>query len=252
MADSAIQEKEIQEGDKKKKLTQREKKLERIKKFKQLQERLDDSISENRQDVYEEHNKSKENPKEEARQERKKRKAEILLDKQTAEENNIDYDRKRAVEYTVEDVERWERKQKKKAKKADTGFTDYAQIAAKKYKKQMNEFKPNLQEYNKQKQIAMLSSISSDDTSDFYRDANSTAYASIESKPSNEAINRVVKDLEKQVEKRNKFSRRRRWDDDAEVTYINERNMRFNKKLSRAYDKYTDEIKANLERGTAL
>ena len=41
----------------------------------------DDSINENRKDVYEEHSKSKENPKEEARQERKRRKAEILLDK---------------------------------------------------------------------------------------------------------------------------------------------------------------------------
>jgi len=169
-----------------------------------------------------------------------------------AEENDIDYERKRAMEYTIEDVERWEKKQKKKAKRADTGFTDYAQIAAKKYKKQINEFKPNLHEYNKQKQIALLSSVNTGDTSDFYRDANSTAYASIDSKPSTEAVNRLVKDLEKQVERRNKFSRRRRWDDDAEVTYINERNMRFNKKLSRAYDKYTEEIKANLERGTAL
>lgn len=40
-----------------------------------------------------------------------------------AEENDIDYDRKRALEYTIEDVERWEKKQKKKAKRADTGFT---------------------------------------------------------------------------------------------------------------------------------
>ncbi|ORX82274.1 SYF2-domain-containing protein [Anaeromyces robustus] len=235
-----------------KKLSQKERRLERLKKFKKLQERLDDSINENRKDVYEEHSKSKENPKEEARQERKRRKAEILLDKKLAEENDIDYERKRALEYTIEDVERWEKKQKKKAKRADTGFTDYAQIAAKKYKKQINEFKPNLQEYNKQKQMALLSSLNTGDTSDFYRDANSTAYASIDSKPSTEAVNRLVKDLEKQVERRNKFSRRRRWDDDAEVTYINERNMRFNKKLSRAYDKYTEEIKANLERGTAL
>jgi len=40
-----------------------------------------------------------------------------------AEENDIDYERKRALEYTIEDVERWEKKQKKKAKRADTGFT---------------------------------------------------------------------------------------------------------------------------------
>lgn len=35
-------------------------------------------------------------------------------------------------------------------------------------------------------------------------------------------------------------------------TYINERNMRFNNKMARAYDKYTAEIRANFERGTAI
>jgi len=40
--------------------------------------------------------------------------------------------------------------------------------------------------------------VNTGDTSDFYRDANSTAYASIDSKPSTEAVNRLVKDLEKQ------------------------------------------------------
>ena len=52
--------------------------------------------------------------------------------------------------------------------------------------------------------------------------------------------------------KRAKYSRRRPFDEDADIDYINERNMKFNKKLERFYGKYTAEIKQNLERGTAI
>ena len=34
------------------------------------------------------------------------------------------------------------------------------------------------------------------------------------------------------LKKQNKFSRCRGWDGDTEVTFINKKNMRFNKKLS--------------------
>ena len=54
------------------------------------------------------------------------------------------------------------------------------------------------------------------------------------------------------IEKRSKFSRRRAFKHDGDVDYINERNMRFNRKAARYYDKYTAEIKQNLERGTAV
>lgn len=54
------------------------------------------------------------------------------------------------------------------------------------------------------------------------------------------------------IEKRSKFSRRRAFNEEADVDYINERNMKFNKKAARFYDKYTAEIKQNLERGTAV
>lgn len=40
--------------------------------------------------------------------------------------------------------------------------------------------------------------------------------------------------------------------DDADIDYINERNMNFNKKLERFYGQHTAEIKQNLERGTAV
>lgn len=62
----------------------------------------------------------------------------------------------------------------------------------------------------------------------------------------------MAKELETHIEKRSKFSRRRRRLEEEDVTYINERNRNYNKKISRAFDKYTVEIKQNLERGTAL
>ena len=55
-----------------------------------------------------------------------------------------------------------------------------------------------------------------------------------------------------QQEERSKFSRRRTEHEGADIDYINDRNKHFNKKIKRAYDKYTVEIRQNLERGTAL
>ena len=59
-------------------------------------------------------------------------------------------------------------------------------------------------------------------------------------------------DIEQQQENRKKFSRRRALYEDQDVNYINDRNMNFNKKLQRYFSKEAAEIKANLERGTAL
>lgn len=53
-------------------------------------------------------------------------------------------------------------------------------------------------------------------------------------------------------ERRGKFSRRRTFVEGEAVDYINDRNRVFNKKIGRYYDKYSTEIKQNLERGTAL
>ncbi|NXD32774.1 SYF2 factor, partial [Spelaeornis formosus] len=49
-----------------------------------------------------------------------------------------------------------------------------------------------------------------------------------------------------------KTKRKKKDDSDEVVTYINERNKVFNKKIARYFDKYTKEIRANFERGTAL
>ena len=45
---------------------------------------------------------------------------------------------------------------------------------------------------------------------------------------------------------------RRKFYDEKDVDYINAHNERRNKRLEKEYGKYTADIKANLEHGTAL
>ena len=66
------------------------------------------------------------------------------------------------------------------------------------------------------------------------------------------AVARMADELEQRAQKRSEFSRRRTELPGADVDSINDRNKHFNKKLKRAFDKYTVEIRQNLERGTAI
>lgn len=84
----------------------------------------------------------------------------------------------------------------------------------------------------------------------FYADTSTLTYGT--HKPTNEAMERMVTDLEKQIVKRKGYSRKRSDKNGADIDYINDRNMRFNRKIERFYGRYTTEIKQNLERGTAI
>lgn len=78
------------------------------------------------------------------------------------------------------------------------------------------------------------------------------AGALIAEKPSEQAKERLAQSVSKEVESRKNFSRRRTFVDEEDISYINERNRHYNKKLDRAFGQYSLEIKQNLERGTAL
>ena len=84
----------------------------------------------------------------------------------------------------------------------------------------------------------------------FYADANTYVHGMHKDTP--EALERLSKDIKDQEEKRQKYSRRRAHDEDSDIDYINERNMKFNQKLEMFYGSYTKDIKDNLERGTAV
>ncbi|KAK2665602.1 hypothetical protein Ddye_004176 [Dipteronia dyeriana] len=109
------------------------------------------------------------------------------------------------------------------------------------YKKRTKNVNIDLEEYNKMKET----------DPEFYREASSLQYGKAP-KISEDKIDKMVKELKDRDEKRKSFSRRRKFHDDKDIDSINDRNEHFNKKIERAFGKYTLEIKNNLERGTAL
>ncbi|KAJ0076566.1 pre-mRNA-splicing factor syf2 [Pistacia vera] len=109
------------------------------------------------------------------------------------------------------------------------------------YKKRTKNVEVDLEEYNRLKEA----------DPEFYRDASSLQYGKAP-KVSEDKVERMVKELKDREEKRTSFSRRRRFHEEKDIDSINDRNEHFNKKIERAFGKYTLEIKNNLERGTAL
>jgi len=74
-------------------------------------------------------------------------------------------------------------------------------------------------------------------------------------KPSKEAVDRLVEDMEKADRTRLKARAARGIRDEqdvGDVTYINQKNKQFNDKLARFYNRYTSEIRESFERGTAI
>ncbi|KAJ3759850.1 SYF2 splicing factor-domain-containing protein [Lentinula raphanica] len=246
---------------------------ERKAKMDQLRKRLAASSRANRQSLIEESTKLKVTARDAARLERQRKLAETLRQKADAEERGEDVDRAKNWEYTIEENDAWEKKLARKKRRADFEFHDDAHAARRRYKKDLDLIKPDLVAYNKQKEIAMglapgtlsnfdpisgPSSLQVSHTSleqqlaadDLYRDANTLMYG--DNKPSEDAIDRMVSKINKDIDKKSKFSRKRPNEDEGDITYINEHNRVFNKKIARYYDKYTTEIRASFERGTAL
>lgn len=156
-----------------------------------------------------------------------------------------------------------QRERKKNKKNPDPGFSDYEQAAIRQYNRLVKNIKPNMDSYEEAKDKLGPA---------FYGDKNTILHGLHEDKK--EAVDKMVEDLEKQlvfhslipittfiycnsssfsrIAKRDKYSRRRMHNDDADIDYINERNAKFNQKLERFYGEYTRETKLNLERGTAI
>lgn len=109
------------------------------------------------------------------------------------------------------------------------------------YKKRTKNVEVDLNEYNRLKE----------DDPEFYRGASSLQYGKTPN-ISEEKIDKMIKELKDREEKSRAFSRRRKYREEKDIDSINDRNEHFNKKIERAFGKYTLEIKNNLERGTAL
>jgi pre-mRNA-splicing factor SYF2 len=183
-----------------------------------------------------------------------------------------EFERKRNWDYTVEESESWDKRMAKKARSRDNvAFADYTKEANKVYKRQIKQMdKVDLDTYAAQKaeklqrqvQNGLLKLIESPD-GDLYtvnplnNQINTPAEESYshDHKPSKEAIDRLVDDLDKGERARLKARAARGIRDEqdgGDVTYINQKNKQFNDKLTRFYNKYTTEIRESFERGTAI
>ncbi|KAF8893045.1 SYF2 splicing factor-domain-containing protein [Infundibulicybe gibba] len=249
-------------------------------KMEELRKKMAHSARANRSSLIEETAKAKITARDAARLEKQRKLAEMLRSKADAEEKGEDVEREKNWEWTIEENDYWEKKLARKARRADFAFhgnpPDDAHAARRRYKKDLDLIKPDLEAYNRQKEVAMglapgslITGFNPHATSsqarrflvpttqqsklaaeNLYRDANTLIYG--DSKPTEDAIDRVVSKINKDIDKKGKFSRKRPNEDEGDITYINEHNRVFNKKIARYYDKYTAEIRASFERGTAL
>jgi len=190
--------------------------------------------------------------------------------KAEVEDAGEDFERKRAWDWTIEESEAWDKRVRKKgAHRDDNAFQDYRRESQKVYKRQVrNMGGPDLERYTREKLAAVEKAaaagtleivetedgelIAVDKDGSFFSTADSTSFA--ENKPDKAAVDRLVKDLQKaeEVSLKKRRDRMANSGDDADVTYINEKNKQFNQKLARFYNKYTAEIRDSFERGTMI
>lgn len=147
--------------------------------------------------------------------------------------------------------------EKKARHRDDTRFADYRQDARKTYKRQLRNFKPDLEAYEAEKAAAVMRAAKSggleivegedgevvviDRDGSFYRTADTVDFAST-AKPKREAVDRLVADLRKAEEMRlkkrkDKDAKDKEREEGEDITYINDKNKKFNQQLARHYDR---------------
>eukprot|EP00455_Lapot_gusevi_P057590 TRINITY_DN9850_c0_g1_i1.p1 TRINITY_DN9850_c0_g1~~TRINITY_DN9850_c0_g1_i1.p1 ORF type:complete len:196 (-),score=44.41 TRINITY_DN9850_c0_g1_i1:91-678(-) len=82
-------------------------------------------------------------------------------------------------------------------------------------------------------------------------DLNSISYGKSAAIPE-ENIDNMVNELDIVMKKRLEKRKRNQTWQDADITFINDKNRLFNQRVDKFFGKYTADIKASLERGTAL
>lgn len=254
--------------------------------FKALKARNTQSRNQNRKETAAESQRLSTDPNMINSLQRKQDIANQKLMKADAEAAGEDFERKRAWDWTIDEAEKWDKRMEKKEKaRGSVAFQDYRADAKKVYKRQLKQMgNPDFEAYEKEKhqaieQAAQNGSLEVVETEDgelvavdkdgaFYSTANSTDFAS--HKPSKESLDKLVEEIRKADEVRWRKRRERgKGEDEADVTYINDKNkvctlamsllyiqltrsQQFNLKLKRFYDKYTVGVRESFERGTAL
>lgn len=218
----------------------KEKAAERMAKLKTLHQARNEARTHNHVEVLREDERFKLPANFEARQRQVDWMVNDKKNRDQAEERGLDYDRLKMLGVSALESERME-KLKKRKKNPDIGFSDYEAQTARQYNRLVKTIPVSMAKYEQNKE--RLGDA-------FYGGTNVILQGT--HTDTKKAIDNMVTDVESQIERRKKFSRRRTHNDESDIDYINEKNARFNKKLERFYGEHTQEIKQNLERGTAI
>ncbi|CAB3402558.1 unnamed protein product [Caenorhabditis bovis] len=209
--------------------------------LKELHKMRQKARKENHEQVVEEDRRNKLPRNHEARKERESWTIKELEERKAAEEKGLDYERLKAIETPAEIADKLELKRKRK-KNPDLGFSSFEDMTLRQHTRLTSALDPDLQSYKKMREVV------GDDQ--FYPTADTLIHGS--HYPTTSAMEKLVNDVKGQVKRREQFHRRRLYDPDAPIDYINEKNKKFNQKLEKYYGKYTEDIKDDLERGTAI
>eukprot|EP00470_Lotharella_oceanica_P013945 CAMPEP_0170181056 /NCGR_PEP_ID=MMETSP0040_2-20121228/23832_1 /TAXON_ID=641309 /ORGANISM="Lotharella oceanica, Strain CCMP622" /LENGTH=372 /DNA_ID=CAMNT_0010425933 /DNA_START=209 /DNA_END=1330 /DNA_ORIENTATION=- len=206
----------------------------RQRKLYELRQKLNAGRKINRKEAAEEKRRFTGGAKKASKEENLKKWREYEKKKKELEEAGLDPKQYRYLNDTASTHETAEKKRKKKEKnKAGFGWNVFNQDSLYKgFKKRLVHVPKGIQ------------------NGDEVRGDTSLKWGS--DRPPEHMIDHMVAELEETHKRRSKFSRRRQHYAEQDIDYINERNRVFNKKIKRAFDPYTVEIRQNLERGTAL
>eukprot|EP01066_Platyproteum_vivax_P012528 Platyproteum_vivax@DN5696_c0_g1_i1.p1 len=215
---------------------------EKMKKLQELRMKMNQGRNLNNKEVVEEKKREADPSYEKKKLYNKRKEQEKEKDKEAGETTATGEkaETKRYLDESAEAVEM--RNLKSKKKRNDFGWSVFNQDALyRAHKKRVAEIVHNEEAYDEQKTHLKDA---------FYQGAG--GIQTVSHVPTEAAKAQLVEALEKQSKKRKDFSRRRAVYDEEDVSYINDRNRIYNKKLERSFAPYTAEIKQNLERGTAL
>jgi len=193
----------------------------------------------NTKELIEEEKRNKLPSNHEARQQRLAWQLEDIEARKKAEERGADFDRLKRLDVPADVAKKKNRASKSKGPKIAS--EDYEGLSLRQYSRNTQQIKPDMELYSSMKDMM---------GEDFYPSTNTLIQGA--HYPSKSAVDKLVADHEKIAEKRSKYSRRRAFDPDAPIDYINEKNKRYNDVIERYYGEYTAEIKQSLERGTAV
>ncbi|KRZ14149.1 Heparan sulfate glucosamine 3-O-sulfotransferase 3B1 [Trichinella zimbabwensis] len=201
--------------------------MDRLQKFKELKMRNNEARKLNHREVVEEDRRNKLPANYEAKRKRAEWEIAEFEKRKEAEKRGEDYDRLKLLQ-TPADIA-WKIQQNPKALKKlrnkEFKRVDFCTAAIRNYERLTEQIKPDFQEYSGMKELL---------AEDFYPDSNTLIQNA--HYPSDSKVDRLIENLNMQKAKREKARRRKEFDPDAPIDYINERNKQYNMKLDRYYD----------------